>query len=408
MGMAADEHDRTTSLQSGATVADLPRTAPEQSSLPHADTLRWPPTTDEAQHALELARASVHSTDIEAWHYRDLFGTMDIGFCVIEMMFDHTGSPVDYRFLEANPIFSELTGLEAPVGKRVLELVPGLDHFWIETYGRVARTGDPTRFEQPERAMDNQWFDVFASRFGDVGSNRVALLFTNITERKSLEQAQIDFVGMVSHDLGNPLAVVRGWAQLLQRRETYDARAIATIVDQTERMERLVTDLREFIKLETNQVQLRLEPIDLVSLAQEAINRVHVQASTRSVQLVALDGPVIASIDADRIGQVLDNLLSNAIKYSPESCPITVRIERGTRTSRIRVIDQGPGIPADRLLRVFDRFYRGESSETSEGVGLGLYISRMLARVHGGNLTATSSVGTGSFFTLELPIDPVQ
>lgn len=334
---------------------------------------------------------------------RGLFDSMDIGFCVIELIFDADGAPVDYLFLDANPIFSDLTGLQDPIGRRALELVPDLDPVWARTYGGVALTGESIRFQQPEAAMDNRWFDVYACRIGEPEPRRVAVLFTNVTERKRLEQAQQDFVGMVSHDLGNPLAVVRGWAQIMRRREAYDATGIATIIDQTERMERLVGDLREFIRLETSRVELRCAPVDLAELVREAVLRARMQSPGRSIRHET-GGPLVANVDADRIGQVLDNLLGNAIKYSPATSPVRIQVERAPGTARIRVIDRGPGIPADGLDRLFDRFYRGAAAGEVQGVGLGLYISRMLVNAHGGRLTVESEVGTGSTFLIELPI----
>lgn len=335
--------------------------------------------------------------------YRGLFDSMDIGFCVIELIFDAGGAPVDYLFLDANPIFSELTGLTNPVGRRALELVPDLDPVWARTYGGVALSGESIRFQQAEAAMGNRWFDVYACRMGEPEQRRVALLFTNVTERQRLEQAQQDFVGMVSHDLGNPLAVVRGWAQIMRRREAYDAAGIATIIDQTERMERLVGDLREFIRFETSRVELRREPVDLAALARDAVLRARMQSPGRSIRHES-GGPLVATVDADRIGQVLDNLLGNAVKYSPATSPIRIQVERAPSTARIRVIDLGPGIPADGLDRLFDRFYRGAAAGEVQGVGLGLYISRMLVNAHGGQLTAESELGQGSTFLIELPI----
>ena len=120
--------------------------------------------------------------------YRTLFNTIDEGFCIIEMIFDGAGKPIDYRFLELNPMFEELTGLENATGKTALELVPDLEDFWIETYGKVALTGEAVRFENNSAPM-NRWFDAYASRVGDGASRKVAIVFTNITERKQMLEA---------------------------------------------------------------------------------------------------------------------------------------------------------------------------------------------------------------------------
>ncbi|HEV7280209.1 MAG TPA: PAS domain S-box protein [Pirellulaceae bacterium] len=120
--------------------------------------------------------------------YRTLFETMDEGFCVAEVIYDESGRPVDYRFLEANPAFESQTGLANVVGKTALELAPGHEGHWAEIYGEVARTGKSVRFVNEARAL-NRWFDVNAFRVGGEGSVRVAQLFTDVTQRIATEQA---------------------------------------------------------------------------------------------------------------------------------------------------------------------------------------------------------------------------
>ncbi len=120
--------------------------------------------------------------------YRMLFESMDQGFCICEMLWDENGEPIDYRFLEVNPAFEKMTGLEDATGKTALQLVPNLEAFWIETYGRVALTGQPARFENKSEAM-NRWFEVSAFRVGEPENHKVAILFTNISDRKQTEKS---------------------------------------------------------------------------------------------------------------------------------------------------------------------------------------------------------------------------
>ncbi|HEX9937031.1 MAG TPA: PAS domain-containing protein, partial [Longimicrobium sp.] len=115
--------------------------------------------------------------------YRTLFESIDEGFCVIEVLFDEHGRPVDYRFLEANPAFATQTGLRDVVGKTVRELVPAHEAYWFEIYGRVARTGEPVRFENRAEAL-HRWFDVFAFRIEEDATQRVAVLFSDVSEQK--------------------------------------------------------------------------------------------------------------------------------------------------------------------------------------------------------------------------------
>lgn len=120
--------------------------------------------------------------------YRTVFETINDGFCVCEMLFDENGTPNDYRFLEVNPIFEQMTGLESAAGKTARELVPNLENFWFEIYGRVALTGEPVRFENQSIPM-NRWFEVKAFPVGEPQSHKFGIVFTNITDRKQAEKA---------------------------------------------------------------------------------------------------------------------------------------------------------------------------------------------------------------------------
>ncbi|MGZ8285191.1 MAG: PAS domain S-box protein [Allosphingosinicella sp.] len=130
----------------------------------------------EAEAALRVSEA----------RYRTLFETVEAGFCVVEAIVDDAGRPVDYRFIEANPAFHMQTGLPHANGRTARELVPNLEPFWVETYGRVALTGEPVRFESGSEAM-GRWFDVHALRVGDPEARRVAILFSDISDRRRAE-----------------------------------------------------------------------------------------------------------------------------------------------------------------------------------------------------------------------------
>jgi signal transduction histidine kinase len=119
--------------------------------------------------------------------YQNLFNIIDEGFCIIEVLFNKKGDPIDYRFLETNKIFEQQTGLKDVIGKRMKKLAPTHEKSWFEIYGRVAKTGDSIRFENYATAM-GRWFDVYATKVGEKHSHRVALLFKDITKRKTIEE----------------------------------------------------------------------------------------------------------------------------------------------------------------------------------------------------------------------------
>ncbi|MBC7939482.1 MAG: PAS domain S-box protein, partial [Chitinophagaceae bacterium] len=121
--------------------------------------------------------------------YRSLFNAMDEGYCIFEMIFDDAGKAVDYRFLEVNPAFAELTGVENAVGRRMREIAPDHEEHWFTTFGKVARTGEAVRFISDANSLGERCFDVCALKVGGPGSHKVAALFTNITERRRTEAA---------------------------------------------------------------------------------------------------------------------------------------------------------------------------------------------------------------------------
>jgi PAS domain S-box-containing protein len=139
-------------------------------------------TAERTWAAVERARAEEALRRSEE-RYRTLFEKIDEGFCIIDVVFDEAQSPTDYRFVETNPAFDRMTGLEGAEGRTARELVPDLEEWWFETYGKVALTGEAVHFENHSEAM-GRWFEVRASRIGGQESRRVALVFDDTTERK--------------------------------------------------------------------------------------------------------------------------------------------------------------------------------------------------------------------------------
>ena len=191
----------------------------------------------------------------------------------------------------------------------------------------------------------------------------------------------------------------------MQRREKYDADGVNTILEQVRRIERLVADLQELVKLESGGFELQRSRTDLDEVVQQAVKRAPAKAGRHTIRVAPPDEPVTGNWDQDRLGQVLDNLLSNAIKYSPEGGEIVISAETADKDARLCVTDRGQGISAETLPHLFERFYRADNAGSTPGLGLGLYITRMLVEAHGGRIWAESTVGEGSTFIVTLPIN---
>ena len=225
----------------------------------------------------------------------------------------------------------------------------------------------------------------------------------DISDRKRTERLRRDFLAMVGHDLRSPLTTLRGRVQLLRRRATYHEPTVDAILAQASRMQRLIDDLADLIRFEAGPPELRRATIDLVEVVRAEADAVSTHGEAGRIHVVAPPGAIEGDWDADRLGQVLQNVLGNAVKYAPGTDPITVVVSADEAEARVEVTDLGPGIPPEHLPRLFERFYRADATGAG-GLGLGLYISRMLIEAHGGRIWAWSEPDRGSTFTFSLPL----
>jgi two-component system OmpR family sensor kinase len=216
------------------------------------------------------------------------------------------------------------------------------------------------------------------------------------------------FIADASHELRTPLTSVRGLAEYgLQQGEAASReelqRLMGLIAREAGRMGRLVDDLLLLAKFDAGR-PLDRRPVDLASIAAEAVQQARIVAPERPVTLEAAE-PVIVDADAERLRQIIDNLLRNAIQHTPPGSPVTVTVTSESGSGRLTVADQGPGMTAEQASRVFERFYRtdGARARASGGAGLGLAIAASLAAAHGGQLTVDTQPGRGAAFHLRLP-----
>jgi signal transduction histidine kinase len=221
---------------------------------------------------------------------------------------------------------------------------------------------------------------------------------------------QLAFLGGVAHDLRNPLAALKTatalWAPghpALAPEKT--AATMGVVRRQLDRLDRMVGDLLDAARIEAGRFELRLEDHDLAELSKTSFELFRSASPNHTLELAAPEGQLVARCDAYRIEQVLNNLLSNAIKYSPKGGTVKLTLERRDTWAALTVSDQGIGIAPEDLRLLFQPFSRtGASRESIPGVGLGLYIVRMIVVAHGGRIEVDSKPGVGSAFTVLLPL----
>jgi len=215
------------------------------------------------------------------------------------------------------------------------------------------------------------------------------------------------FVADASHELRTPLAAVRAYAELFQRgaaeRPADLERSMKGISRESERMSVLVEDLLLLAHLDEGR-PLVLEPVELDGVVGEALETAHTLEPERPVE-VSLARLTVAG-DRDRLRQVIDNLLSNVRSHTPPDAPLAVTLERQNGDAVLSVDDSGPGMDAEQVGHVFERFYRADESRAraSGGAGLGLAIVAAVVRAHGGDVEAESEPGEGTTFRVRLPL----
>ena len=260
---------------------------------------------------------------------------------------------------------------------------------------------------------------VVSLPYGAVGIILIGYLAVALSRERSAalaraheaEQARAQlqqFLSMVLHDLGQPLTAVVGYAHMLSRSDDRtwsqrDARSLAAMRNAMGRMERLIADLRDAARVGTGHFAVVPRPLELVEVSRRVVDE---QQATSPMHRIVLDAPERVDVEWDgvRTGQLLTNLVSNAIRYSPEGGEITVSVRPTAAEVSIAVSDEGIGIAPDQQDLLFRPFSRLEPALSTEGTGLGLYISRAIVEAHSGRLKVESVPGHGSTFRAIIPI----
>lgn len=234
----------------------------------------------------------------------------------------------------------------------------------------------------------------------------LGIVVREITEQHKLDQMKNTLISVVAHEMKTPLASIRMQAETLSRKDvTWDeatrGELIAGLIEDVERLAVLVRDWLDVSRLEAGTLQLDKSDFRLDELIDTAV-----RIAATNAHVTVLAPPITVRADRERILQILINLLVNALRYCDRKPQVTIRVQKERATVRVDVSDNGIGIAPQNLERIFEKFHQVDMSlsRRSGGTGLGLTISRGLARAHGGDLVVSSSTPAGSTFTLTLPL----
>lgn len=242
----------------------------------------------------------------------------------------------------------------------------------------------------------------------------------DVTEQEKTEQERREFVSNVSHELRTPLTSMRSYIEALSegawKDEEIAPNFLKVTLDETDRMIRMINDLLDLSRMDSQQAALQLEYININELLSFVLDRFDMimnndeKGKKYRIRRDFTQRELWAEVDPDKIIQVIDNIMNNAIKYSPDGGTITVHLSETHNNILLSITDQGLGIPKKDLQRVFDRFYRVDKARARKqgGTGLGLAITKEVIKAHGGNIWVESQEGRGSTFYITLPYEPYE
>ena len=328
----------------------------------------------------------------------------------------------DHSITRSNPAFARMLGepLEAILGKQHSAVVHLARREDGQTLEQAAANGWPLRpdvslyVEGDLKRSNGAPLPVgitYAPLMTQDGSlQSIIATVRDITHFREAEQLKSTFISVISHELKTPVALIKGYADTLNRHDAHwDLTTIqdglTVIEEEADRLGELIENLLAASKLQAEGMRLNLDDANLPLIAEQSVERFQTQTDRHTLRLDFPDDFPIICGDATRLRQVLDNLLSNAIKYSPKGGQIAIRGNYDDRWVRVAVSDQGPGVPEDQLERVFERFHRVNNALTNntQGTGLGLYLAHAVITAHGGRIWASNNPGGGATFSFTLP-----
>ena len=354
--------------------------------------------------------------------FRKLFENMNDGFALHKIILDENNKPVDYEFIEANPIFLERIGMKAEdlLNHTALELFPKTEQAWIDTFGQVALSGQPMRFTNYSVEM-NRYYETrlycprpgyFAGLFTDITEQTLAEIEREkLIKELSEKNAELErFTYTVSHDLKSPIVTIRGFLGYLEEDALKGDRVnlkkdIQRITDATEKMRNLLDDLLELSRI--GRMMNAPETFSFTDLLRDVLDIIYGQVHESKITVQVQSNLPNIYGDRQRLAEVLQNLLENAIKYMGDQAAPRIEIgQKGEDTERgmpiFFVRDNGIGIDPEYHERIFGLFNKLDAK--SEGTGIGLALVKRIIEVHGGQVWVESATGEGSTFFFSLPV----
>ncbi|HEV2320661.1 MAG TPA: ATP-binding protein [Verrucomicrobiae bacterium] len=311
----------------------------------------------------------------------------------------------------ANRAFKNLFGVKMEMrGKTVMEVLRL--HELAELVERAETEGQVFDYELKVPELNERWLQVNAAVISNSAGERdgTILVFHDLTRLKQLERTREEFVANVSHELRTPLSLIKGYVETLldgaRNNPEVSEHFLRIIARNAERLDLLIQDLLTISALESGRVQLQLQAVPVHALADKVLADLKSRARARDIALKSELPDLFAHADESRLEQVLANLVDNAIKYGrPHGNVVVGGKPLDQAKIQVFVKDDGPGIPAESLDRVFERFYRLDKARSREqgGTGLGLSIVKHIVQNHGGEVWASSEAGKGATFYFTLP-----
>lgn len=371
-----------------------------------------------------VMRAQNELMGVHYKRFENLFNKMIDGCALHEIIVDDHGQPIDYRFLNANVAFEKMTGLVASqiIGKTIREVMPSVESYWIQIYGRVAMTGDGVHFENYSQSL-NKYFEVTAFA---TGYKQFAVVFADITDKKLLDQRKTELeieknknslltsvLANLSHDFRTPISIINTSLYLIERLEdpTKRLEKIKQIKSQAELFERFIKDVISILNLEyattTNKTSVNIN--DVIKDVSNAFNhRMRKAGQTLNIN-IDFNIPEIEA-NPNQLAQVLHNLIENAINFTEEGGLICVTTNMKDDNIHIIIEDNGMGIDPTEMTHIFDKFYRVDKarSHKSGGLGLGLAIVKKIIELHQFKIDVKSSKDEGTRVDITIPMAAIS